>query len=141
LIGRQNSSHAEDRTRLMDCDAITELKEEGVTFGSHTMTHPFLSRLPADRLGAELTGSKAYLEDRLRLPVDFFCYPYGDYDSATVAAAKQAGYRLAVTTKRGRVRAGDDPLQVRRSFIRAQTNPFLYLLRLHSGYEDRKRGG
>lgn len=139
LIGKENSWEAEDGASLMDWDAIHRLKEEGVTFGSHTLTHPFLSRLPADRRMTELADSKTFLEDRLKLPVDSFCYPYGDYDSAAVAAVKEAGYSLALTTKRGLVHKGDDPLRVRRSFIRSGTNPFLFFLRLHSGYEDRKR--
>jgi hypothetical protein len=41
-------------------------------------------------------------------------------------AVKQAGYKLAVTTKRGLVHEESDPFQVRRSFIRSKTNPYLF---------------
>lgn len=142
LVGRKNEwdfRELKDSKKLMDWDTIRQLKKEGVTFGSHSKTHPFLSRLSSDELRAELNGSRKDLETHLHAPVDFFCYPYGDYDNGTVEAVKQAGYRLAVTTKRGLVHEGNDPFRVRRSFIRSKTNPFLFLLRLHTSYEDRKR--
>jgi peptidoglycan/xylan/chitin deacetylase (PgdA/CDA1 family) len=127
------------RRRLLDWDAIHAIKTAGVVFGSHSRTHPFLSRLSPEGLQAEITGSKSRLEAELQLPVDFFCYPYGDYDPRAIDMVKEAGYTLAVTTKRGLVHKGSDPYEIRRSFIRDSTNPFLFLLRLHSGYEDRKR--
>jgi peptidoglycan/xylan/chitin deacetylase (PgdA/CDA1 family) len=143
LIGKENtwdSGGVTQRKKLMDWDIIRRLTEDGVTFGSHTKTHPFLSRLSPDTLRTEIFGSKSLLEAKLQLAVDLFCYPYGDYDPRAIDMVREAGYRLAVTTKRGLVHEGDDPFQVRRSFIRSQTNPFLFFLRLHSGYEDRKRG-
>jgi peptidoglycan/xylan/chitin deacetylase (PgdA/CDA1 family) len=142
LIGRENSweegAHM-GRRRLLDWDAIHAIKTAGVVFGSHSRTHPFLSRLSPEGLQVEITGSKSRLEAELQLPVDFFCYPYGDYDPRAIDMVKEAGYTLAVTTKRGLVHKGSDPYEIRRSFIRDSTNPFLFLLRLHSGYEDRKR--
>lgn len=141
-IGEQNLWEEDsgiERRKLLDWDTIHSLKKEGVIFGSHSRTHAFLSRLTPGELRDELIGSKEALERHLQLPVDSFCYPYGDYNSLTVEAVKQAGYSLAVTTRRGLVYEGSDPFQVRRSFIRSQTNPFLFLLRLHSKYEDRKR--
>ena len=142
LVGKENSWDILDigrRKKLMDWETIRLLKDDGVTFGSHTKTHPFLSRLSQRDLKAELAGSKDDLEAHLQAPADFFCYPYGDYDSRTVEAVKEAGYNLAVTTKRGLVRKGSDPFQVRRSFIRTKTNPFLFFLRMHTEYEDWKR--
>ncbi len=142
LIGGENGWEEEPRMgrqKLLGRGAIHEMKKEGVVFGSHSRTHPFLSRLSPEALKAEISGSKSSLEAELQLPVDYFCYPYGDYDLRTVGMVKEAGYTLAVTTKRGLVHEGSDPYEIRRSFIRGNTNPFLFLLRLHSSYEDSKR--
>jgi peptidoglycan/xylan/chitin deacetylase (PgdA/CDA1 family) len=145
LIGGENSWEEDPRIgrrRLLDWESIREMKKDGVVFGSHSATHPFLSRLSSpDAMRNEIYGSKSGLEAALQLPVDYFCYPYGDYDPGTVGMVKEAGYTLAVTTKRGLVHKGSDPYEVRRSFIRSSTNPFLFFLRLHSAYEDRKRAG
>lgn len=141
LIGKENlwDDQKRGRKRLLDWDTIMEMKDGGVSFGSHTRTHPFLSRLPEDQLNDEVAGSKDVLEERLRSNVEFFCYPYGDHNEKVLDAVVRAGYLGAVTTKRGPVYKGDEPLLMRRTLIRANTHPFLFAYKLHSGYEDRLR--
>ncbi len=126
-------------TRLLGWDMIMEMKDGCVTFGSHTRTHPFLRGLSDDILRREVRESKSVLEERLGRGVEFFCYPYGDYDDTVVDAVRKAGYHGAVTTKRGPVYEGDDPFGMRRTFIRRNTHPLLFMYKLHSGYEDRLR--
>jgi hypothetical protein len=41
------------------------------------------------------------------VPVNFFCYPAGRYDTAVLAAVHQAGYLGATTTNYGLARPGD----------------------------------
>lgn len=140
-VGGENEWDAAElnvRKRLMGWAEIMEVSCHGIEIGAHSMTHPFLSRLDMDRIREEVQGPKAALGERLGRPVEFFCYPYGDYDDRVAEAAKEAGYLGAVTTRRGLVRAGDDPFCLRRSLVRLTTNPFLFLHRLHTGYEDRK---
>ncbi len=141
LIGRENLWDYRElniRKRLLDWDRITEMRDNNVTFGSHTKTHPFLSKLPTSEIEDELSGSKEALEKRLGIPVNFFCYPYGNYDERAVAKVREAGFLAAVTMNRGLIHRGDDPLEMRRSFIRFNTHPLLFMLKLHSSYEDRK---
>jgi peptidoglycan/xylan/chitin deacetylase (PgdA/CDA1 family) len=66
-----------------------------VTIGSHTVSHPFLTRLEDDELARELADSKRFLEDATGDAVDLFAYPTGDYDRRTIAAVRDAGYRAA----------------------------------------------
>lgn len=144
LVGKENAwdyRNVNVRKSLMRWETIHRLKKEGVTFGSHTRTHPFLSRLSPEAAIDEIYNSKLQLEEQLQLQVDFFCYPYGDYNAQTTEAVKQAGYKLAVTTKRGLVHKKDNIFEVRRSFIRRHTNPLLFLCRLHLPYEDWKKSG
>ena len=49
--------------------------------------------------GAELTASKTELERWLGQPVLDLCYPSGAYNAAVLAAAREAGYATAVTTR------------------------------------------
>ena len=100
--------------QLMDWSQIRNWQERGVSFGSHTLTHPWLTRLDDASLRAEVADSKKLIEDRLGGPVHHFCYPYGDHDERVVAAVREAGYRTACTTQRGTVRAGADPLRLAR---------------------------
>jgi peptidoglycan/xylan/chitin deacetylase (PgdA/CDA1 family) len=143
LVGKENlwdSADGKGREPLMDWDEILRLKKNGVAFGSHTRSHPFLSKLPVPRIEDEVANSKSHIEERLQIPVESFCYPYGDYDDRVLAAVEKAGYTAAVTIQRGLVRRNDNPLELRRSFIRRGTHPFMFMYKVHSKYEDRKGG-
>jgi peptidoglycan/xylan/chitin deacetylase (PgdA/CDA1 family) len=83
------------------------LSAAGWEIDSHTITHPDLTTLTPTELEHEVTGSRAELENTLRVPVDFFCYPSGKYDESVIAAVKEAGYLGATTTEPGLARPGD----------------------------------
>lgn len=108
---------ADDRGLMLDWDRLRAMKRGGFAVGSHTVTHPILSRQPADRVWFELTESKRAIEAELGDPVTLFAYPNGrpeDYTAETVALLGRAGYRVAVTTSHGANEAADDPLRWRR---------------------------
>jgi peptidoglycan/xylan/chitin deacetylase (PgdA/CDA1 family) len=71
------------------------LVEAGWEIGSHTRTHPRLTRLDDASLAAELRGSRERCERRLGRPCLSLAYPYGDVDERVVAAARDAGYETA----------------------------------------------
>ncbi len=141
LVGKENiwdSADGKAMEKLLNWNEISRLSKEGVAFGSHTKSHPFLSKLSPTELEDEVAGSKSFLEERLQTQVESFCYPYGDYNDGVVEKVRNAGYKAAVTTKRGLVHSSDDPLELRRSFIRFSTHPLLFMYKVHSLYEDRK---
>ena len=127
------------RKRLMGWDRIKELAaRKNVFFGSHTVTHPFLTKVGGKQAKEEISRSKREIEDRTGSPVETFCYPYGDCNEAVKEMVREAGYNTAVTTNRGEVRPGDAPLLLRRAFIRHNTHPINFLVKMHTGYEERK---
>jgi peptidoglycan/xylan/chitin deacetylase (PgdA/CDA1 family) len=78
-------------------DELGELAQEGWEVGSHTCSHPHLTRMADEQLAAELERSRAACEDGLGRPCDSIAYPYGDVDARVVAAAAAAGYRYGAT--------------------------------------------
>lgn len=66
-----------------------------VTIGSHTVSHPFLTRCDDDELRRELVASRRCLEELTGETVDLLAYPGGDYDARVAEAAREAGYRAA----------------------------------------------
>ena len=94
---------------LAGWDELCRLDPALVAIGSHTLTHPILTTLPASEQEKEICGSRALLEKRLGRPVALFCYPNGSVDSTAAALARRA-YRVAVTASPGAVRPGCDPL-------------------------------
>lgn len=82
------------------------LRTAGMEVGAHTLTHPFLSTLPAAGQQAEIGGSFELIERRLGVRPHGFAYPGGDHNAASVVAAHAAGATWAVTTRAGENRAG-----------------------------------
>jgi peptidoglycan/xylan/chitin deacetylase (PgdA/CDA1 family) len=90
----------------------------GIEVGSHTLTHRPLPQLPPATMMRELVASRRTLEQHLGHPVQWFAYPYGSFNPATVAAVHRAGYALAVTTQGGSRQDASRPLELHRYEVR-----------------------
>ncbi len=101
-------AEGEARQPLMNETQVREWLAAGHGIGSHTLTHPFLTRLGSKRAREEIVASKKKLEDRFGLPVWHFCYPYGDWNPAVRDLVIAAGYETACTTEFG-VNTGATP--------------------------------
>ncbi|MBI1322225.1 polysaccharide deacetylase family protein [bacterium] len=88
--------------------AIRDLAELGWTIGAHTMTHPRLSALPADRQRHEIEASSKSIEDRIGRPCRYFAYPYGDAPRTARLVVAESGM-TGFGTLPGRVRPESDP--------------------------------
>ena len=120
LLGKDSRWLEEDGrfgASLMDRDTIRELRARGVVFGSHSLTHPFLTKIDRSGREEEIKDSKSALEDLLGEEVQYFCYPSGDYDAGVAEAVKDAGYAAALTCDRGSATVFDDPLTLPRKAI------------------------
>lgn len=81
---------------LMGWDTIRRLAKEGVSFGSHGGSHRRLPLLAAADLASEVRRPRQLLTEQLGTSPHGFCYPYAEFDSATMRAVKEAGYNYAV---------------------------------------------
>ncbi|OYV26086.1 MAG: hypothetical protein B7W98_03375, partial [Parcubacteria group bacterium 20-58-5] len=81
---------------FMTWDDLRTLVKAGMTIGSHSRSHPYLTKItdPAV-LWNEIDGSKKLLEQNLGITVNEFAYPFGQYNATTTALVRQAGYRSA----------------------------------------------
>jgi peptidoglycan/xylan/chitin deacetylase (PgdA/CDA1 family) len=64
----------------------------GHRVGNHSMTHPYLSRLPDNEIAGELTRAEQALMRTGADPRPLFRFPYGDRDARTIAAVNAQGY-------------------------------------------------
>lgn len=92
---------------------VRTLVDAGWELASHTLTHPDLTRLDEQTLTREVTRSRDVLRSRFGVPVDFFCYPAGRYDSRVIRTVRRAGYLGATTTLEGLARP-NEPYELRR---------------------------
>ena len=75
-------------------DLLAEIARQGHDLGNHTDKHPHCTRIPADRLRAELTTVETLLAGR-GLAVSTPKYwrpPYGEYNAEVVKTAAGLGY-------------------------------------------------
>ncbi|GEO69519.1 polysaccharide deacetylase family protein [Levilactobacillus acidifarinae] len=81
---------------------MTRMQRTGhVDFASHTVQHLNLNELTAAQQKTELVASKQWLDQKLNQNTQMLCYPAGRADATTRKLAKQAGYKLALTTQEG----------------------------------------
>ncbi len=117
LLGKPARWLSGDHPPLLSAGRLRELRSAGVEVGSHTVSHPRLSRLPPERAWQEIAGSKASLEDVLGEEVRFFAYPYGDYNPKVRDLVMSAGYQAAVTCSRGAAGTAPNAFEIPRKAI------------------------
>jgi peptidoglycan/xylan/chitin deacetylase (PgdA/CDA1 family) len=123
-LGQMNDweqAEGEAPERLMDVAQVREWLAAGHVIGSHTCTHPFLTRLAPARAREEIGASRKQLEDLFGQPVRHFCYPYGDWNPAVRDLVAEAGYATACTTGPGVNSATTDCFALKRITARYQT--------------------
>jgi len=117
LLGKRNEwdiAVGEAPEPIMNAAQVREWLAVGHDIGSHTLTHPYLTRLPVEKAREEIFASKKKLEDRFGRPVAHFCYPYGDWNPAVRDLVIGAGYRTACTTEFGVNDANTSPFALKR---------------------------
>lgn len=77
--------------------------------GSHTITHPLLTRMPLHDAKYEIVESKAMLEQLLGMGIDSFCYPRG-YANPELKELVRDNYTLARNTLVGSLEEPEDPI-------------------------------
>lgn len=70
-------------------DDIKTLHRSGMTIGSHSKSHNDLTLCSIEQVRHELEASKAYLEKLLKVKIDHFSIPYGEYDNKVLLEAKR----------------------------------------------------
>lgn len=162
-IGGRSNWEGEMGTPLLTWEQVRTLHRGGITFGSHTCTHPRLTWLSNERCWQELAVSKERLEAELNSDVTVLAYPYGESSMAIQKVAEAVGYQAACGSATGRAgrfnlwrrpcRAGDRLLSFSfqlsscyhysmtlRRWLREETAPGRYLRELkHNWFDDQRR--
>jgi len=110
-----------EKALMLSWRQVREMSEGGISFGSHTLTHPFLTRIPRRQVEKEIRLSKDMIEQQTGRPVTTFAYPSGDFNSDTKGMVSEAGYSAAVSTMPGHNSAHDDVYALKRNVIQLQS--------------------
>ncbi|WP_425482145.1 polysaccharide deacetylase family protein [Budvicia diplopodorum] len=106
--------------------SISEMKEIQSVFDIQSHTH-FLHRYSDDNQPVLLSRTERNIEldlersaralSQFNPKVLYVSYPFGGYNDKAIQAAKLAGYHMAVTTVKGKVKPGDNPFTLKRLYI------------------------
>jgi peptidoglycan/xylan/chitin deacetylase (PgdA/CDA1 family) len=124
---------------IMSWATARALANQGFQCAAHTVTHPRLAGLDPARCRAELADARHRLEEELDRPAIHLAYPFGSFDPAARAAAADAGYVTACSTRAGRSGPDDDLLALRRVSIYGHDSLFDFVCRLRTGMAVRER--
>ncbi len=72
-------------------DYVKKISEFGHEIGTHSSTHPYMSKLENTAIEKELSSSIKAIEDITGKKVTLFRAPYGDYDDLLLTTASQMG--------------------------------------------------
>ena len=106
---------------MLSWEQVREMSDSGISFGSHTLSHPFLTRIPRKQAQKEIRLSKDIIEQQTRKPVTTFSYPSGNFDSEIKGIVREAGYSAAVSTNPGYNSTYDDVHALKRNVIQLQS--------------------
>jgi peptidoglycan/xylan/chitin deacetylase (PgdA/CDA1 family) len=121
-VGRTNVwDEGEVSFPLLDAARIHALQNDGVEFGSHSVSHKALARLASDEAFHELNKSRWALTELLDREVNVFAYPFSNQSREVRTLAQQAGYRCAVRGKGRMCSRGTDPFGLYRIKVEPET--------------------
>jgi len=119
--------------QLLSEEEARDMRAGGVAIGAHTRTHPHLPTIGGAELAAEVSGSRADLEELFDEPIVGFAYPYGGFDRRAVEAVRVAGFAAACTVESRPARLGDDPLLIPRIEVEGDDSLPSFLRKLWFG--------
>jgi peptidoglycan/xylan/chitin deacetylase (PgdA/CDA1 family) len=120
---------------------VRELQKHGISFGSHTVTHPQLHDCDANARKKEVAESKQTIEQELGCAVQSFAYPYAfpETDAGFKRSLReelhQSGYENGVCTTVGRPNPASDPFFLKRLPVNSDDDSRLFLAKVAGSYD------
>ena len=90
---------APNQFRSLNWGQIKEMSSQGLDVGSHSVSHPVMTKLELTDLRNELILSKEAIELHINKPVEGFCYPNGlseDINDEVKREIRSAKYQYAI---------------------------------------------
>jgi peptidoglycan/xylan/chitin deacetylase (PgdA/CDA1 family) len=139
LVGKTNqwmSKSTFSERKMLSWMQIKEMAGQGISFGSHTVSHPKLTELGEGSVSKELVESKQLIEEQLGGECSHFAYPYGLLNEKTSELVKKVGFKTACTTRSGFNNAERDPLMLHRIEVYGDDSTWKLKQKIRFGMND-----
>ncbi|NIT55042.1 MAG: polysaccharide deacetylase family protein [Aliifodinibius sp.] len=128
-----NCSDAEEI--VINEEQLVELNKAGCEILSHTVSHPYLTKVDDVELETELKQSKQALERIVGCDIIGICYPYGAYDSRVCKVVEHTGYQIGFSIEPCSVDTSIDSFQIGRFKVSPADSMLKFKLKLTGAYE------
>ncbi|HTX29949.1 MAG TPA: polysaccharide deacetylase family protein [Solirubrobacteraceae bacterium] len=102
---------------------VRGLLAAGWELDTQGISHADLITLDAAGLRYQIDSARQTLRQRYGVPVNWFCYPSGQYNATVIAAVRAAGFVGSTTVVPGWARRSDDPFRLPRLRVLGGTSP------------------
>ncbi len=119
---------------VLDADRLRNVCGPLVTIGSHSVSHPALTRISAAQARAEIGQSREALAAITGQPLTLFAFPYGDHDDAVVEICREQGYRHVFTVVPEPVDPAAGELVRGRVAVKSSDGALVFFLKLSGAY-------
>jgi peptidoglycan/xylan/chitin deacetylase (PgdA/CDA1 family) len=101
---------------------IRGLVTAGWELDTQGISHADLITLDAEQLHDQVAVARRTVQQRFGVPVNWFCYPSGHYDSTVIAAVKAAGFTGSTTVVPGWAHPSEDRYRLHRLRVLGETS-------------------
>jgi peptidoglycan/xylan/chitin deacetylase (PgdA/CDA1 family) len=139
FIGRDNKGLKEKEH--LDWKQVKEIAETGISFGSHTFTHPGLISMKRETIEYEVRHSKEVIEENIGKPVETFSYPFSfpeahhAFKLMLKTCLTEAGYACGVSTRVGTANTRDDIFFLKRLPVNSDDDMHFLKAKLSGSYD------
>ena len=96
-VKKANRYTMDNALALMSKEQVIGLHNCGWEIGYHTKTHADLAKSSRGELQEEIYDGKKEFENNMGFTLNYFAYPFGNYDSETIKMLEKAGFTAAFT--------------------------------------------
>jgi len=129
LIGQGGDQYL-DKQALLSLSRI-----KGCSIGAHSYSHRPLTECDDKELERELVNSKKWLEDVVGEAINMMSYPHGAVNKRVRDAVKNAGYKIAASSKAGANSAICDMLQLHRTDMWSMDNVQTFTQKINGDWD------
>jgi peptidoglycan/xylan/chitin deacetylase (PgdA/CDA1 family) len=135
----RDAAGAEPPRQMLTPAQVRECADAGLEIGAHTVSHAILATLPENDARREIEQSRDWVRQTTGRPARCFAYPNGrpdvDFGAAHAAMVREAGFEVAVSTRRACVTQASDSYSLPRIALwdRTRLRVWLRLLREYAG--------
>jgi peptidoglycan/xylan/chitin deacetylase (PgdA/CDA1 family) len=115
---------------------VQALVDAGWELDTQGISHADLVDLTPAQLEDQIVSSRRTLRRRFHVPVDWFCYPSGQYDASVIAAVQAAGYVGSTTVVPGWASPTENPFTLPRLRVLGGTSPAALLSQIAAIRDD-----